>query len=226
MQTSAERLPRYVVQAVSLSLLAPSSSASTSLSSPAPFPRPEPSVLIGIFPAAVVHVRPSDITDDKSLSTAYEDAVRLAEGKSRNGPSSHMGEMEAVEEEDEDAMSPGRSEGPVINIAPSGQLQSLPATSGMGRANRPKSLVLDPKGLGGKEEDKAQPPLPRLTAGDSTDAGQNWPLIDEIACAIREWYEVSDRCLLDIELADACFRGCPPISPTGITGSSRMSHNT
>ena len=145
----------------------------------------------------MVHVRPSDTTDDNSLSTAYEAALRLAEGKGRNGPSSHMSEMEAVKEEDEDARSPGRSDGlPVIDIVPSEQQQSLPATSGMGRANRPKSLILDSRGVGVKEEDKAQPPLPRLTAGDSTNAGQRWPLIDEISCAIREWYEVSDKCLL------------------------------
>ncbi len=180
-----------MVQAVSLSSLAPTPSASTSMSSPAPFPRPEPSVLIGIFPAAVAHVRPGDNVDDGSLTAAYEKAVRLAEERSRIGPSGWTSEMEAVKEEDEDIASPARSDGPVIDIASSGKRQSLPHTNGISRANRPKSLVLE-KGMVGREEDKEQPPLPRLTAGDSTLAGQQWPLVDEIAGAIREWYGVSN----------------------------------
>ncbi len=182
------------MQAASWFSLAPTPTTSTSTTSPASFPRPEPSVLIGIFPASVVHVRPGDTSDDGSLTTAYEKAVRLAEEQSRNGPPSWMGEMEAVKEEEEDATSPARSERRVIDIPSEGKPHSLPTTNGISRHNRPKSLVLPANGMTGGEEDKQQPPLPRLTAGDSTVAGQQWPLVDEIACAIREWYGVSSFC--------------------------------
>ena len=121
---------------------------------------------------------------------AYEEAVRLAEERGRNGPS-RFGEMEAVKEEDEDAASTKRPDGPVIDIPSEGDSQSLSKSNGITRPNRPKSLVLDARGAMGREEDKEQPPLPKLTAGDSTIAGQQWPLVDEIACAIREWYGVS-----------------------------------
>jgi len=185
-------LIRYVVEAVSLPALAPPASASTSFATPAAFPRPEPSVLIGIFPASVVHVRASETNDDGSLTEAYEKAMRMAQEKIRNGSNNPwFGEMEAVKEEDEDIASPKRLNGPVIEIPGFGNRQSLPQPSSIARPNRPKSLILDMKGAVGMAVDKEQPPLPKLTAGDSTIAGQEWPLVDEIPCAIREWYGVS-----------------------------------
>ncbi|KAK8853154.1 hypothetical protein IAR55_003855 [Kwoniella newhampshirensis] len=195
----------YVVQAVSLPSLSPAaaSSASASSSHTASFPRPEPSVLIGIFPAAVVHVRPGASNDDGELTEAYNRAVRLAEERSRNAPPGWVGEMDTVKEEDEgdgyDLSSPQRG---IVNVEAQGQNRNVMDTatkrksigSGTGgagilvRANRPKTLVFEQKGLEEEEENKEQPPLPKLTAGDSTIAGQQWPLVDEIACAIREWY--------------------------------------
>lgn len=178
---------RYVVQAVSLTSLQPISGRSTS----ATFPRLEPSVLIGIFPAACVHVRASSANDDGSLTAAYERAVHLAEERSKNAVISR--EMEAVKEEDEegyDASSPS-SKTPKAQRHDTGDVVTISATqrspSGIKRDKRPKSLIID-KTAG---EDTEQPPLPKLTAGDSTAAGQQWPLVDEIACAIREWYSVS-----------------------------------
>ncbi|WVQ67084.1 uncharacterized protein L199_005278 [Kwoniella botswanensis] len=189
----------YVVQAVSLPSLAPSSSAAHS----ATFPRPEPSVLIGIFPAAAVHVRPSASNDNGELTEAYERAVRAAEETARNANPSWVGEMDTVKEEEEgegiDVSSPQREkdvEGDVVGVeAQNGGLSSnkLERRSSLGkrdglRSNRPKSLILESKLAQMEEENKEQPPLPKLTAGDSTIAGQQWPLVDEIACAIREWY--------------------------------------
>ncbi|WWC91624.1 uncharacterized protein L201_006570 [Kwoniella dendrophila CBS 6074] len=187
----------YVVQAVSLPSLAPSSSAFHS----AIFPRPEPSVLIGIFPTAAVHVRPGTSSDNGELTEAYEKAVRAAEEKARNANPSWVGEMDTVKEEEEgeglDNSSPQKgktSEGNVvaINSADGDLSNKLQRRSSLGkkdglRSNRPKSLILESK-LAQMEENKEQPPLPQLTAGDSTLAGQQWPLVDEIACAIREWY--------------------------------------
>ena len=64
------------------------------------------------------------------------------------------------------------------------------AVAGPSRTPRPKSLIAERrKTIDGEDEEKEQPPLPRLTAGDSTLAGQQWPLVDEIACAIRDWYQ-------------------------------------
>lgn len=176
---------RYVVQAVSLASLMPTALSTHDAS---PFPRPEPSVLIGIFPAACVHVRPDSSVDDGSLALAYEAAVRKAPGHDHTalstGPSWADG-MTAVKEEDEaggvsepdgDEAGQGGSTPAVIDI-PS---DTRHASSG------PKSLDMD--GKTPAEEGKDQPPLPRLTAGDSTVAGQSAPLVDEIACAIREWY--------------------------------------
>ncbi|ORX40680.1 hypothetical protein BD324DRAFT_654448 [Kockovaella imperatae] len=57
------------------------------------------------------------------------------------------------------------------------------------RAPRPKSLILEKRKTIDGLQEKDQPPLPRLTAGDSTLAGQLYPLVDEIACAIRDWYQ-------------------------------------
>ena len=175
-----------MVQAVSLSSLAPAPPGANPRCSPSPYPRPEPSVLIGIFPAAVVHIRPGDTNDDGSLAVAYEKALRIAEEKSRNGIG-WASEMEAVKEEDEEALSPGRTLGPVIDI-PSGDKRP-----GIVRPNRPKSLVLDGTATTVTEMEKEQPPLPKLTAGDSTVAGQQWPLVDEIACAVREWHGVGSQ---------------------------------
>nr|XP_019044242.1 hypothetical protein I302_07525 [Kwoniella bestiolae CBS 10118]OCF23172.1 hypothetical protein I302_07525 [Kwoniella bestiolae CBS 10118] len=190
----------YVVQAVSLPSLAPSSSTTHS----ATFPRPEPSVLIGIFPAAAVHVRPGASNDNGELTEAYERAIRAAEEKARNANPSWVGEMDTVKEEEEgegtDASSPprereeGTEEGVVDVEAHNGKSPNkLERRSTLGkrdglRTNRPKSLVLESKLAQLEEENKEQPPLPKLTAGDSTIAGQQWPLVDEIACAIREWY--------------------------------------
>ncbi|WWD19564.1 hypothetical protein CI109_104025 [Kwoniella shandongensis] len=191
----------YVVQAVSLPSLSPSPSSSAS-ASPL-FPRPEPSVLIGIFPAAVVHVRPGSSTDNGELTEAYQRAVSLAEEKSRNATAGWVGEMDTVKEEDEaegyDLSSPQRG---IVNVEAQGQngnpgdtnskRKSISGTPGgagsLVRANRPKSLVFETQGQEEGEAFKEQPPLPKLTAGDSTIAGQQWPLVDEIACAIREWY--------------------------------------
>nr|XP_018260970.1 uncharacterized protein I303_06687 [Kwoniella dejecticola CBS 10117]OBR83128.1 hypothetical protein I303_06687 [Kwoniella dejecticola CBS 10117] len=189
----------YVVQAVSLPSLAPLSSSSHSAS----YPRPEPSVLIGIFPAAAVHIRPGASNDNGELSVAYERAIKAAEENARNANPSWVGEMDTVKEEEEgegyavsspqrqqdlekDVVEVGNLNGEASN---NNKLQRRPSSGkkdGL-RTNRPKSLILESK-LAQMEEDKEQPPLPKLTAGDSTIAGQQWPLVDEIACAIREWY--------------------------------------
>ncbi|OCF44595.1 hypothetical protein I317_01482 [Kwoniella heveanensis CBS 569] len=188
----------YVVQAVSLPSLVPASVNSTPLTHATLYPKPEPSVLIGIFPAAVVHVRPGAPNDNGELTEAYARAVRQAEERSKNANPSWVDEMGTVKEEDEaegyEVTSPHTQVVDVETIAGKTpetvvRRHSIGKGAGSGiRSNRPKSLILEKKPEE-VEEDKEQPPLPKLTAGDSTISGQQWPLVDEIACAIREWYE-------------------------------------
>lgn len=40
-------------------------------------------------------------------------------------------------------------------------------------------------------KEKLGPPIPSLKAGDETAKGALEPLVDEIACALREWHSVS-----------------------------------
>ena len=136
----------------------------------------------------------------------------------RGGRAGGFGDMAVLKEEDEDgsagqktpqgngaltptgakSLSPGKGKSPelgasgeVIDItAMAGEKSTVPAQgTPLKRASRPLSLILDKGKLANGDEDKEPPPLPRLTAGDSTLAGQQWPLVDEIACAIRDWYQ-------------------------------------
>lgn len=162
------------MQSVSLQELAPTQPSGGSFQPP----KPEPSVLIGIFPAAAVHIRTEGDYDER-LALAYEQAVQLAEEQSKQKT-----EMAAVQEEDED------EETIVTNHV--GAIQNGKRRSIAGRRSRPKSLVIGAyTDQSQVEQAKEQPPLPSLTAGDSTIAGSSLPLIDEISCAIREWYGVS-----------------------------------
>lgn len=190
------------MQAVPLPTLAPSST--TTISFPAPYPKPEPSVLIGIFPASCVYVRLEASVDDGSLGAAYEMAVNKAREKENKPGVAWGSEMEAVKEEDEEeeyqkALSPNldglgsgeKATNGVVEINGGPAESKRHSIGGGGRSRRPKSLILEKTPLTidlSGEQDKEQPPLPQLTAGDSTIAGQQYPLVDEIACAIREWY--------------------------------------
>ncbi|WVQ72639.1 hypothetical protein IAR50_002198 [Cryptococcus sp. DSM 104548] len=198
----------FVVQAISVSSLAPTPSSLTSSTQPASVPRPEPSVLTGIFPAAVCHVRPGNAHDNGELSEAYEQAVKAAEERYRaasegvNLGMQWVGEMDTVKEEEEaeeissrtsHAHTPSAGHRAVVEVTSEGRptdtlhRRRSSSRGSFSRPNRPLSLILEQR-KDEKEENKPQPPLPKLTAGDSTVAGQQWPLVDEIACAIREWY--------------------------------------
>jgi dedicator of cytokinesis protein 3 len=187
---------RFVVPPKTLSEITPD------LRSAPPYtaPKLETQVIVGIFPAAIAHVRPGTFNDDGALSAAFEDAIRNAQtsysdGMVDNGVNQPLRELVAVNEEDEDKQDQGgvataRAEGveEVIDVTSSPKLMATP-TSAPTRPKRPKSLVLDAK-QSNAHPTKPQPPVPVITAGDSTVAGQAWPLVDEIACAIREWHEV------------------------------------
>jgi dedicator of cytokinesis protein 3 len=187
---------RFVVPPKTLSEITPD----LRLAPPYTTPKLETQVIVGIFPASVAYVRPGVVNDDGALSAAFEGAVRDAQATFTNGISGDeakqpMRELEGVREEVEDKQEGGSSKSArqddtveVIDVAASSQ-HLEPSTNGISRPNRPKSLLLN-----GKQPQthptKPQPPVPTITAGDSTIAGEAWPLVDEIACAIREWHEV------------------------------------
>jgi dedicator of cytokinesis protein 3 len=162
-------------------------------------PKIETQVIIGIFPAAITHIRPGSVNDDGTLAAAFEDALREAEARYNTGAAANglhqSGRLHGVTEEDEDATGEGSVKTPkpdsteVVDVVSSPKKLPIPAGS-MSRPNRPKSLLLDAR-VAPIHPTKPQPPVPTITAGDSTIAGQAWPLVDEIACAIREWHEVS-----------------------------------
>lgn len=198
----------YVVQATPLSALqAVESSSSTSYAAP----RPEPSVLIGIFPASCVNIRQTSMgQDEDDTAAAYDAAMRLLERRRQRG--GERWDISTVHEEDEGGATPSAAKGkgraaangessshdfediatsPGALATPS-KRRSVLAVRGLNRSSRPMSLDL---GGAGPARDsgrpKAQPPLPRMVAGDTTAGGAQWPLVDEIACAVRDWHGVS-----------------------------------
>lgn len=215
----------FVVQAVSITSLSPVIPSEATSAQTVSFPRPEPSVLTGIFPASVCHIRPGNENDTGELSVAYEKAIRAAEQRYRGIVEESdynlralgtgiLSEMDTVKEEDEgDAGLASRSQifGLEMAVVEVGSSEGRPADAlsrkgsenGFPRPNRPKSLALE-QAKTVIEEDKDQPPLPKLTAGDSTVGGQQWPLIDEIACAIREWYSVCNDPVCKGKIALTC----------------------
>ena len=172
------------------------------LRGPPPYktPKLETGVIVGIFPTSIAHVRPGNVNDDGALAAAFEDAIRDAETSFSNGNADHetmkpVRGLAGVREEDEekpngDITETSRLEGTteVIDVTSSPKLLAA-STSAPKRPNRPRSLHLDDSRKV-THPSKPQPPVPVITAGDSTIAGQAWPLVDEIACAIREWHEV------------------------------------
>lgn len=171
---------RYVVQGVSLPMLMPNAETPKGQ-----YPKAEPSVLIGIFPSSAVYVRPNSGTESEVLAVAYDRARELAEDRARDIMRQQMSAVREEDEEGEEGAGGLETEdeepgSPTVNGRANGESNRLK------RDHRPTSLI-----LAHQTREKEQPPLPTLTAGDSTVAGQQWPLIDEIACAIREWYSVS-----------------------------------
>jgi dedicator of cytokinesis protein 3 len=159
-----------------------------------------------------VHIRPNSGGADSTLTAAYEKALKVAEESEKDrGKGAWIGvnEMDAVKEEEDElgetrmvtsnGLENGRSEvGDVVDTPEVEAGKRKLANGNSSGKGRPKSLVLNHAPKDKTEENlKDQPPLPGLTAGDSTVAGQQWPLVDEISCAIREWYGVGTKSSLD-----------------------------
>ncbi|KAE8266357.1 hypothetical protein A4X09_0g5990 [Tilletia walkeri] len=139
----------------------------------------EPQVYVGIFPASHVHIR--EQLDDAQLrmSEIYERAKEagavgglplLGAVPKRN--------METLQEEDESQSQPSSP-------------QHSPALLD-GRSATPARVTFDHQLQAFVVSDapdvpKPAPPLPSLKCGDVTASGTSEPLVDEIACALREW---------------------------------------
>lgn len=95
------------------------------------------------------------------------------------------GHMAALPEEDEsEASSPALKLSPTLDRFPTAAI-ALAAPDGRRVSTLPQSSS-SPK-IVQKGSARPPPPLPSLKCGDETAAGIAEPLIDEIACALREW---------------------------------------
>ncbi|KAN0061214.1 Deoxycytidine kinase 1 [Thecaphora frezii] len=132
----------------------------------------EPQVYVGIFPASHVHIREQLDDAELRLSSIYAHARELGiVGATAPLPRQHSkSHMETLPEVDETASLP-----PSPNRA---------FTQQGGPSADPRGAEI---GLNGQLIERPPPPLPSLKCGDETFSGNSEPLVDEIACALREW---------------------------------------
>lgn len=145
---------------------------------------PEPSVFLGIFPASFVHVR-EELDDAEGRLGAtwreFEENRRLDEGRFGSGAGKGKARMEALpEDEEEDEEDNLTSNGSVV---PRTSKQPTASTTSNSQTSSTRHQALS-----SFAREKLPPPIPSLKAGDETLAGSREPLVDEIACALREWY--------------------------------------
>ncbi|KAL5528219.1 DCK1 [Sanghuangporus sanghuang] len=131
-------------------------------------------VFIGIFPASHIHVR-DELSDAEGR---LADVASLVNGARERGR-----EMEPLKEEDEEAeQAPSRK---------SFRLGPPPDQANLSRAGLP----VYPPSIRSTSPSESQPfkplpPRPSLKSGDDTASGQEQPIIDEIASALREWHNL------------------------------------
>ncbi|CEQ42400.1 SPOSA6832_04218 [Sporobolomyces salmonicolor] len=165
----------------------------------------EPEVSLGIFPASHVQIREHLEDAERKLS----DLAAQAEAREREArkaaarlPSKSMnGRMEPLQEEDEEEendFEASRQNGPVSLVSNGSPTKARNRTSVGSIASFASQLSTDQQlalqssrvsHYGGSEpaDTRPAPPLPNLKCGDETASGADEPLIDEIACALREW---------------------------------------
>ncbi|PWZ03173.1 hypothetical protein BCV70DRAFT_183899 [Testicularia cyperi] len=166
---------------VSTNRLPTTATSTSSLSEYSTFPTPgsstsgatvveEPQVYVGIFPSTHVHIREHLDDAEMRLAAVYDHARELGiVGATAPLPRQHHTHMETLQEEDENA--PSQPSSP--------QQPSTLTMQGDGRGHE--------IGANGQIVERPPPPLPSLKCGDETFTGAHEPLVDEIACALREW---------------------------------------
>jgi dedicator of cytokinesis protein 3 len=152
----------------------PSSSSSAATASAGTTGKPaEPSIFLGIFPAAFVYVR-EELDDAEGRLGAtwreFEDSRRAEESRYGSGAGRGRAPLEALREDEEDEGELSSTSG----ADRSGSATALPSGSSSALSRTPR--------------EKLPPPIPSLKAGDETAGGAREPLVDEIACALREWH--------------------------------------
>lgn len=187
----AEWFRGYVV---STNRMPTTAATASSLSNYSPFPGSvasgaeaalveEPQVFVGVFPSAHVHIREHLDDAETRLADMYAKAQEQGHAASSlQPPHSASGslakpQMETLPEEDENVASMPNSPSVTPSSASQARMQQ--------QQRRRHSLALGPDGRDG--ESRPPPPLPSLKCGDETVSGASEPLVDEIACAIREW---------------------------------------
>ncbi|TIB91721.1 hypothetical protein E3Q19_02279 [Wallemia mellicola] len=136
----------------------------------------EPQVSIGIFPSTHVRIRQMLPDAEGRLastyvsfqSTAKQFPQRAAAAAISRTPS--FGKMETLEEEEEEEEDLDKA---------TSHLDFNDYTQYDHKLNKPEKKVPD---------NRPPPPLPSLKCGDETSFGHDEPLIDEIACALREYF--------------------------------------
>ncbi|CBQ70585.1 related to dedicator of cytokinesis protein 3 [Sporisorium reilianum SRZ2] len=129
----------------------------------------EPQVYVGVFPTTHVHIREQLDDAEMRLAAVYEHAQQLGVVGANAPLPRQRAQMETLPELDESASLPSSP-----NQQPTAQLSSID-----GR--------IQEVGLNGQLVERPPPPLPSLKCGDETNSGVHEPLVDEIACALREW---------------------------------------
>ena len=141
----------------------------------------EPQVSIGIFPSTHIRIRQMLPDAEGRLSSIYSSYQSTAKQFPQRATSASIsrspsfGKMETLEEEEEED-NENNLDNSFISI-------SNDYTQSNVKPKNDKSLV-------SKEPDnRPPPPLPSLKCGDETSSGHDEPLIDEIACALREYFK-------------------------------------
>ncbi|GAA5897476.1 guanine nucleotide exchange factor DCK1 [Sporobolomyces salmoneus] len=170
----------------------------------------EPQVSFGVFPASHVHIREQLKENDGRIAEIANQTEKATERDSKRprsrGPSktASNGRMEPLHEEEEEEEDDGEGEGGgdgaiqtnaqkiKINIVPYGSPSkssnraSIGSITSLNQHSKLSTSSLKPPSTE-IVETRPTPPLPNLQCGDETSHGAREPLIDEIACALREW---------------------------------------
>ena len=173
----------YVVSTSPHPRLPPSSSSSDPFpsSNAAPLSE-EPQVSIGIFPASHVQIREQLEDAERRLPYSLPEVPSIVVG----GPREHK--LGPLQEEDEAEELTGGPLASPTNGTPSKVRNRSSVASLSSFANRSRASTHGATGeRRAGEDDRPNPPLPSLKCGDETVGGAEEPLVDEVACALREW---------------------------------------
>lgn len=163
---STNRLPAVATSASSLSDYSTIHALGQQSS---PFANEEPQVYVGVFPKTHVHIREQLDDAEMRLASVYEHAQQLGVIGATAPLPRQRRNMDTLPELDESTSQPSSP-----NQPPRAQLPSI-------------DVVGQEIGTDGQLVERPPPPLPSLKCGDETLAGVYEPLVDEIACALREW---------------------------------------